>query len=96
MNSSGGHSPSGDAMDTDDQARETFEKLLTNILEHVRTVPALEQETVLAETRDALQSIAARHGLSDDLAASWAREIDQELRFRLLYDPHGISNDNVG
>jgi hypothetical protein len=96
MNSSGGHSPSGDAMDTDDQARETFEKLLTNILEHVRTVPALEQETVLAETRDALQSIAARHGLSDDQAASWAREIDQELRFRLLYDPHGISNDNVG
>jgi hypothetical protein len=83
-------------MDTDDQARETFEKLLTNILEHVRTVPPADQETVLAETRDALQSIAARHGLSDDQAASWAREIDQELRFRLLYDPDDISNDNVG
>ena len=81
-------------MDPDDQARQTFEKLLTNILEHVRTVPALEQETVLAETRHALQSIAARHGLSDDQAASWAEEIDQELRLRLLCEPHDISNDN--
>jgi hypothetical protein len=27
-------------------------------------------------------------------AASWAEEIDRELRFRLLCDPQAISNDN--
>lgn len=80
----------------DNQARQTFETLLVNILEHVRTVPADLQETVLAETRDALQSIAARHGLSEAQAADWAQEIDQEVRFRLMYDPHAISNDNGG
>lgn len=83
-------------MTSDEQARQTFEKLLNNILAHLRTVPAVEQATVLAETRDALQSIAARHGLSETQAASWADEIDQEVRFRLLYDPVAISNDNGG
>jgi hypothetical protein len=78
----------------DSQARRTFEALLTNILAHVRTVPIDRQETVLAETRDALQAIAARHGLSEAQAADWAREIDQELRFRLMYDPLATSNDN--
>lgn len=78
----------------DSQARRTFETLLTNILAHVRTVPTDRQETVLAETRDALQSIAARHGLSAAQAADWAKEIDQELRFRLMYDPRATSNDN--
>ena len=81
-------------MKPDDQARETFETLLNNILAHVRTVPAVAQEAVLAETRDALQAIAARHGLSPAQAASWAEEIHQEVRFRLLYDPADISNDN--
>ena len=79
-----------------DQARQTFETLLSNILEHVRTVPVDAQEMVLAETRDALQSIAARHGLSIAQAADWAQEIDQEVRFRLMYDPQAVSNDNRG
>jgi AraC-like DNA-binding protein len=78
----------------DSQARQTFETLLSNILEHVRTVPMDHQETVLAETRHTLQSIASRHGLSEAQAADWAKEIDQELRFRLMYDPHATSNDN--
>jgi hypothetical protein len=83
-------------MNPDDQARRTFETLLTNILAHMRTVPTADQEAVLAETCDALQSIAAHHGLSEAQAAQWAKEIDQELRFRLMYDPHAISNDNRG
>jgi hypothetical protein len=81
-------------MTPDEQARQTFETLLNNILAHVRSVPAAAQDAVLAETRDALRSIAAAHGLSADQAASWAKEIDEELRFRLLCDPHAISNDN--
>lgn len=78
----------------DERARQTFEMLLGNILAHVRTVPLAEQDRVLVETRDALQSIAARHGLSDSQAASWASEIEHEVRFRLMYDPHDVSNDN--
>jgi predicted alpha/beta hydrolase family esterase len=81
-------------MNRDEQARRTFETLLSNILAHVRAAPAIDQETVLTETRDALQSIAARHGLSDAQAASWAEQIDQEVRFRLLYAPQDVSNDN--
>jgi hypothetical protein len=81
-------------MTPDEQARQTFENLLSNILAHVRAVPAAAQETVLAETLEALRSIAAAHGLSAAQAASWAQEIDRELRFRLLCDPEAISNDN--
>lgn len=81
-------------MKPDEQARQTFETLLENILAHVRTVPETDQETVLAETRDALQSIAASYGLSEAQAASWAKEIDQEVRFRLMYHLGDISNDN--
>ena len=81
-------------MTPDEQARETFEMLLNNILAHVRTVPVTAQEGVLAETRDALRSIAAAHGLSAAQAESWAMEIDRELRYRLLSDPQAISNDN--
>lgn len=81
-------------MTPDEQARQTFEALLNNILAHVRTVPASAQEAVLAETQDALRSIAAAHGLSAAQAASWAEEIDRELRFRLICDPQAISNDN--
>jgi hypothetical protein len=80
-------------MRPEEKARQTFETLLTNILAHLRTVPPADHETVLVETRDALQSIAASHGLSAPQAAAWAQEIDQELRFRLLYDP-AASNDN--
>lgn len=83
-------------MEPDEQARRTFETLLNNILAHVRAVPAADQEAVLVQTRDALRSIAARHGLSDAQAETWAREIDEELRFRLIYDPQDISNDNGG
>lgn len=81
-------------MTPDEQARQTFEMLLSNILAHVRTVPVTAQEAVLAETHAALRSIAATHGLSAAQAESWAMEIDKELRFRLLCDPQAISNDN--
>jgi hypothetical protein len=85
----------GDAMMTDQHARQAFETLIENILCRVRAVPEQDREALLNETRLALREMAMKHGLVDPHAARWAGEIDQELRFRLLHDAQATANDNT-
>ncbi len=72
-------------MTADEQARETFERLLGNIIAKVRSVPEAEREAWLGDTKRILRNLAMEHGLSEGQADSWAHHIDQEVRFRLAH-----------
>jgi hypothetical protein len=74
-------------MTADQQARETFEQLLSNILGKLRSVPETERETWLADTKRILRGLAMEHGLSEAQAETWADQINQEVRFRLAHEP---------
>lgn len=75
-------------MTVDEQARETFEQLLGNIIAKVRSVPEAEREAWLGDTKRILRNLAMEHGLSEKQADTWASQIEDEVRFRLAHQPN--------
>jgi hypothetical protein len=74
-------------MTADEQARETFEQLLENIIAKVRSVSEGEREAWLGDTKRTLRNLAMKHGLSEGQADTWAHQIEEEVRFRLAHQP---------
>jgi len=74
-------------MTAQEQARETFEQLLKNIIAKVRSVPEGEREAWLGDIKRILRNLAMEHGLSEGQADTWAHQIEEEVRFRLVHHP---------